>query len=219
MEGTVLRTRDTAVFLSCLCTGITLASCATPSSTTPPSPTARTLGDTTAAIALPAGWTPTQTEVPSATSPSTFTPTVTLTPTPRPTLTPKPVLTSTATFVIEGASTDDIVAQAFAAYLRKDEQTLLRLYTTEAANACTFGFGSITTCIGIPYSIRNLEKLENWYLRPDDEVEEDSILEVETVITRWSNDDHLWQHAFFLEKVEGNWLITSPQAKIDVYEE
>ncbi len=213
-----MRMRTTIVSLACLVAGIALASCANLTETSPPTATARRITDA-AAIALPAGWTPTPTDVASATAPPTTPPTETLTPTPRPTFTPKPILSPTATFVVEGASTDDIVAQAFAAYMRKDEHTLLRLYTKEAADLCTASFGSITECIGIPYSIRNLGKLERWYLRADEETQEDSIVEVETVITKWSDDDNLWQHAFLLEKVDGNWLITYPQTKINVYEE
>ena len=217
--GTVIRIRDTTVFLSCLCTGLTLTSCANLNATALPSSTARRLTDATAAITLPAAWTQTQTGAPTATIPPITPPTPTLTPTPRPTFTPKPILTPTATFSVEGASTDDIVAQAIVAYIRNDEHTLLRLYTKEAAEICTIGFGSIRNCIDIAYDIRGLENLEGWYVRTDAEVEEGSILEVETVITQWADDDHLWQHAFFLEKVDGNWLITYPQAKIEVYEE
>jgi len=211
--------RATPVGFVCLCAGIILGSCAGLDATLPPTSTQLRITDATAAIALPAGWTPTQTQAPSATAPPTFTPTVTLTPTPWPTLTAKPVLTPTSTFAVEGASTDDVVAHAFVAYIRNDEHTLLRLYTKEATEICTLGFGSIMNCIDIAYDIRGLENLEGWYLRPDEEVEEGSILELETVITKWAEDDRQWQHVFWLEKVDGNWMITYPQTKIEVYEE
>ena len=211
--------RATPVGFVCLCAGIILGSCAGLDATLPPTSTQLRITDATAAIALPAGWTPTQTHAPSATASPTFTPTVTLTPTPRPTFTPKPVLTPTATFVVGGATTDDVVAQVFAAYLRKDEQTLLRLYTKEAANVCTLGFGSITQCIDAPYRIRNLRVLERWYLLADAETADDSWYEVETVITQWAGDDNLWMHGFFVELVDGSWLVSQPWTKIDVYEE
>ena len=214
-----LRKRAATVVVAYLFTGIALGSCAGLEATVPPAPTAQRLSDATSAIALPAGWTPTQTHAPSATASPTFTPTVTLTPTPRPTFTPKPVLTPTAPFAVEGASTDDIVAQAFAAYLRKDENTLLRLYTKEAANVCALGFGSITQCIDAPYRIRNLRVVERWYLLADAETADDSWYEVETVITQWAGDDNLWMHGFFVELVDGSWLVSQPWTKIDVYEE
>ena len=217
MRGEI-RIRVTTVFLTSLFTAIALGSCAGLEAALPPTPTALRITDATAAVALPAGWTPTQTRAPSATAPPTFTPTVTLTSTPRPTFTPKPVLAPTATFSVEGASTDDIVAQAIVAYIRNDERTLLRLYTKEAAELCTVSFGSIRQCIGIAYHTHGLEKLEGWYLLADEQTDEDDWFEVETVITKWSNDDHLWQHGFFLEKVDGNWLISQPWTKIDVYE-
>jgi len=128
-----------------------------------------------------------------------------------------PLLSPTVTFSIEGASPEDIVTQAFAAYMGNDEHTLLRLYTKEAANICILGFGSITTCIGIAYDIRGLEKLEEWYLLADEDPVDDTLLVVETVITRWAGDDNLWRHDFILEKVNGNWLISQPLTKIDVY--
>jgi len=211
--------RATPVGFVCLCAGIILGSCAGLEAPSVPTQTARSVSVATAAVGLPVEWTPTRTHVPSVTAPPSVTPTVTLTPTPRPTFTPEPILTTTATFVVGGATTDDVVAQVFAAYLRKDENTLLRLYTKEAANVCTLGFGSITQCIDAPYRIRNLRVLERWYLLADAETADDSWYEVETVITQWAGDDNLWMHGFFVELVDGSWLVSQPWTKIDVYEE
>jgi hypothetical protein len=210
--------RTTSVGAACMGAGMALAACAGLAQAPPPTPTARKLTDASAAILLPAGWTATPTDIPSATAPPTVPPPPTMTATPKPTFTPKPVLTPTETFVVEGASTDDIVTQAFAAYLRKDEQTLLRLYTKEAADLCKVSYGSITKCIGVAYRVQGLSGLEDWYLLPNDPAQGDHILEFEVVITKWSNDDNSWMHLFLLEKVDGNWLITEPETKVYVYE-
>jgi hypothetical protein len=172
------------------------------------------------------GLNPTPTLTPSDAQPTPSTTEIrTPTPEPEPSLTQQPTaapvsLASPTAQLAAGTDTvDEAVSRVFEAFLAGDEATLLKLYSPEAAELCTAAFGSISQCIGAPYWIRGLLPPVEWQLFPDEPAEPDAWIEVEIVISKWSNDERRWQHAFFLEKVGADWLIIEPKTKIAPYEE
>jgi len=158
-----------------------------------------------ATIGLPPTWTvpPTSTEAPTTIPSDTLEPSATSTP--RPTLTRRPTYTPSST---PDLSTPlGVVQAAFAAHLQGDETTLEALYDHDGKTFCKLTFTTIGNCISVAYRIRNLNRLVEWHVEPDDSTTQTQHVALLFVVTHWAESDQVWVQLFSLTDTEGRWKI------------
>lgn len=166
-----------------------------------------THGSPPATIGLPPQWTPTNTSTAAPTRTPTETPLPSLTPTTRPSRTPSPTRPTATPYPAPDLSDPyAVVEAAFAAHLRQDEATLEALYDDIGEQICKLGFGSMTTCISLPYRVQGLVKLDRWWVE-EHQAGDTPPLGLIVLSTRWEGSEKEWQQLFTVYDYDGEWLI------------